>query len=162
MKTTAATTTAAVATPEITDPQGPQDFSKPITIRWHPKGTPHVTGWWLCVGTLETGVAEGDWNILSGDMRLNRYQTIDVSDQPHVKGLMVQLLCTVQDNEVDPSTGKRLDPPERTIVLDPMVIPNNKFASAFEAVASIADDQKKKTGGHHPMGQNKNMKSMRK
>jgi len=141
MKTTTATTTAAVATPKITEPQEePQDFSKPITIRWDPRETPDVTGWWLCVGSLD--VEEGDWDILSGDMRLNKHLTIDVSDRPHVKGLRVQLLCTVKDND--------LDPPERTMVLDPIVFPSNKFASVFEALSSIADEQKK-VGGHHPM-----------
>ena len=145
MKTTAATTTAAVAAPEITDPQGPQDFSKPITIRWDPKETPNVEGWWLCVGTLEADVEAGDWNILSGDMRLNTHLTIDVSDRRKAKGLMVQLLYSVKDND--------LDPPERTMVLDPIVIPSNKFASVFEALASIADENKtkKKTAGHHLM-----------
>ena len=144
METTAATTTTAVAKPEITDPQGPQDFCKPITIRWHPKGTPDVEGWWLCVGTLEADVEEGDWNILSGDMRKNTHLTIDVSDRPKAKGLRVQLLCTVKDND--------LDPPERTMVLDPIVIPSNKFASVFEALASIQGEQKKKqTAGHHHM-----------
>ena len=144
MKTTAAMTAVAMATPEITDPQGPQDFSKPITIRWDPKETPDVTGWWLCVGTLEADVEEGDWNILSGDMRKNTHLTIDVSDRPKAKGLRVQLLCIVKDNG--------LDPPERTMVLDPIVIPSNKFASVFEALASIKGEQKKKeTAGHHPM-----------
>ncbi|THJ17014.1 MAG: hypothetical protein CAF45_016885 [Nitrospira sp. CG24E] len=132
---------AAVTMPGITEPEGaPQDFSKPITIRWDPRGTPDVTGWWLCVGTLD--VKEGDWNILSGDMRLNRHLTIDLSDQRHVKGLRVQLLCSVKDND--------LDPPERTMVLDPIVIPSNEFASTFEALASIEDEQKQ-VGGHHHM-----------
>lgn len=143
MKTTAATTRAAAATPVITDPQGPQDFSKPITIRWDPKETPDVTGWWLCVGTLETDVKEGDWNILSGDLRLNRHLVIDVSDRPKVKGLQVQLLCTVKDND--------LDPPERTMVLDPIVIQNKNFAPIFEALSHSTADEQKKTGGHHPI-----------
>src|SRR5438105_667841 len=135
-------TTAAVTTPVITDPKGvPQDFSKPITIRWDPKGTLDVTGWWLCVGTLDK--EKGDWDILSGDMRKNTHLTIDVSDQPHVKGLRVQLLCSVKDND--------LDPPERTMVLDPIVIQNKNFAPVFEAVSSIADEPKRKTGEDHPM-----------
>ena len=143
MKTIAKPTTAAVATPKITHPQGPQDFCQPVTIRWEPMGTPNVKGWWLCVGTLEAEVQEGDWNILSGDLQLQRHLTIDVSDRPNVKGLRVQLLCTVQDNDLESG--------ERTMVLDPIVIPSNKFATVFEALASITDDQKKKTGGHHPM-----------
>jgi hypothetical protein len=144
MELTPVMTSAAMTTPGITEPQGLQDFSKPITIRWDSMGTPNVTGWWLCVGTLEPDVEVGDWNILSGDMRANKHLTIDVSDRSKAKGLMVQLLCTVQDNE--------LDPPERTMVLDPIVIPSNKFASVFEALASIAADQKQQqTAGHHPM-----------
>lgn len=137
-------TTATLTTPQITDPKGPQDFSQPITIRWDPMGTPDIRGWWLCVGTLEADIEEGDWNILSGDMQLNRHMTIDLSDRSNVQGLRVQLLCTVQDNEVDP--------PERTIVLDPIVFPSKKFAPVFEALSnSMADEQKKKLGGHHPM-----------
>ena len=137
-------TTAAVTTPEITKPEKdqPQDFSKPITIEWDPMGTPNVTGWWLCVSTLDADVMEGDWNILSGDMRLNRRLTIDVSDRPHIKGLRVQLLCSVKDND--------LDPPERTMVLDPIVIPSNKFAAVYEVLASITDEQKQ-VDGHHSM-----------
>lgn len=103
-------TTAAM--PQITHPKGPQDFSKPFTIRWDPMGTPNVRGWWLCVGTGD--VTEGDWNIFSGDCRLNRQTAIDVSDRPNLKEMRVQLLCTVQDNELD--TG------ERTMVLEPIVI----------------------------------------
>jgi len=145
MKTTR--TTAAVATPGIRDPQGPQDFSQPITIRWDPGEIrdADVLGWWLCVGTLEADIEEGDWNILSGDMRLNRHLIIDVSDRPKAKGLRVQLLCTVKD--------RNLDPPERTMVLDPIVIPSNKFASVFEVLSSIAHEKKKKkkTAEHHPM-----------
>jgi hypothetical protein len=147
--------TAAMKMPGITEPQGLQDFSQPITIRWDSMGTPDVTGWWLCVGTLEPDVEVGDWNILSGDMQANKHLTIDVSDRPKAKGLMVQLLCTVrEDKEVDPD--KRLDPPERTMVLDPIVIPSNKFASVFEALAIIAADQEKQqqqqqTEGHHPI-----------
>ena len=136
MKTIAETTTAAVAAPKITHPQGPQDFCQPVTIRWEPMGTPNVIGWWLCVGTLEADVEEGDWNILSGDLQLQRHLTIDVSDRPNVKGLRVQLQCTVQDNDLDCG--------ERTMVLDPIVIPSDKFTSVYEAIASIAADLEKK------------------
>jgi hypothetical protein len=147
MELTPVMTTAAMTTPGITEPQGLQDFSQPITIRWDSMGTPDVTGWWLCVGTLEPDVEVGEWNILSGDMQANKHLTIDVSDRPNVKGLRVQLLCTVKDND--------LDPPERTMVLDPIVIPSDKFATVYEALASIAADQEKKkqqqTAGLHPM-----------
>lgn len=52
-------TTAAMTMPRITAPDGPQDFSHPVTIRWDPMETPDVMGWWLCVGTLEADVQEG-------------------------------------------------------------------------------------------------------
>ncbi len=147
------TTTAAKTTPRITEPNKkvPQDFSQPITFRWDPGKIPDrdVKGWWLCVGTLETDVKEGDWNILSGDMRLNRHLTIDVSDRQHVKGfkgLRVQLLFSVKDND--------LDPPERTMVLDPIVFVSHKYRSVVEALAIIADEKKnkkKEVVGHHPI-----------
>lgn len=57
---------------------------------------------------------------------LNRHMTLDVSDRPKVKGLRVQLMCTVQDNHVDCG--------ERTMVLEPIVIPSKKFAPVFEAL----------------------------
>ena len=75
-------------------------------------GTPDVTGWWLCVGTID--VKEGNWNIFSGDFGLNRKTTIDLSDRPNLNGIRVQLLCTIQDNELDTC--------ERTMVLEPIVI----------------------------------------
>mgnify|MGYP001365201199 CR=1 FL=1 len=105
-------TTATEATPQIISPKEPQDFSKPFTIRWDPMGTPNVTGWWLCIGTM--GVEEGLWNIFSGDVGLNRKTTIDLSDWPNLNGISAQLLCAVQDKELD--TG------ERTMVLEPIVI----------------------------------------
>ncbi len=109
-------TIPAERTPQITDPKEPQAFNKPFTIRWDPMGTSNVTGWWLCVGTVEDvkGENEGNWNIFSGDFGLNKQTAIDVSDRPNLKGIWVQLLCTVQDNELD--TG------ERTMVLEPIVI----------------------------------------
>jgi len=143
-------TTAAVATPGITEPDNEvtQDFSQPITFRWDRREIPEtdVLGWWLCVGTLETKVEEGDWNILSGDMRRNTHLTIDVSDRwkdKGFKGLRVQLLCSVKDHD--------LDPPERTMVLDPIEFVSNKFATVLEVVSSIADEKKKKAAGHQSM-----------
>jgi len=102
-----------IASPQITEPMEPQDFSKPVTIRWDPLGTPNVKGWWLCVGTLEA--AEGDWNIFSDHCYQATETTIDVSKTyPNLKGIRVQLLCEVKDDE--------LDTRERTMVVDPIVI----------------------------------------
>ena len=111
-------TTETFAKPQITDPKEPQDFSKPITIRWDPMGTPDVLKWWLCVGTIADGVKEGDWNILSGDLGLNRKTIIDVSDWTNlngINGIRVQLLCTVKDTSF-------VDTGERTMVLEPVEI----------------------------------------
>lgn len=143
METTAVKTMPGIIEPDM---KVTQDFSQPITFRWDPGKIPDkdVKGWWLCVGTLD--VEEGDWDILSGDMRLNKHLTIDVSDQPHLKGLRVQLLCTVKDND--------LDPPERTMVLDPIVFVSHKYRSVVEALAIIADEKKnkkKEVVGHHPI-----------
>ena len=106
-------------------------------------GTPDVIGWWLCVGTLEAEVDDGDWNVLSGDMRSRQAITIDVSDLTKAKGLRVQLLCTVTDNN--------LDPPERTMVLEPILIPNEKFADVFKAFMKSMAQKQKTIGGHHHM-----------
>jgi hypothetical protein len=101
--------------PQITESTEPQDFGKPVTIRWDPMGTPNVKGWWLCVGTLETD--EGDWNIFSDHCYLATETPIDVSKTyPNLKGIRVQLLCTVKDDELDMG--------ERTMVLEPIVIKN--------------------------------------
>lgn len=106
--------TETIARPQITEPLEPQDFSKPVTIRWDPMGTPGVKRWWLCVGTVQKDVVDGDWNILSEDMGQQTEKTIHVSNPAEITGIRVQLLCTV----VDESTN----PPESTMVLEPVVI----------------------------------------
>jgi len=60
MELTPVMTTTAMTTPGITEPKGLQDFSQPITIKWDSMGTPDVTGWWLCVGTLEPDIEVGE------------------------------------------------------------------------------------------------------
>jgi len=106
--------TETIAQPQITEPLEPQDFSKPVTIRWDPMGTPGVKRWWLCVGTVQKDVVDGDWNIISEDWGKQTETTIHVHNPEEITGIRVQLLCTV----VDEST----DPPESTMVLDPIVI----------------------------------------
>lgn len=107
--------TETIMTPQITEPQDLSDFSKPITIRWSPMSE-EVLGWWLCVGTVQSNIKEGDWNLLSEDMGDRTEKTICIPDPQAVSGLRVQLLYTVPD--------KSLDPPERTVVPEPIVIKN--------------------------------------
>ncbi|MBS0166741.1 MAG: hypothetical protein JSR29_11715 [Nitrospira sp.] len=105
--------TENTARPQIIAPMEPQDFSKPITIRWNPVDT-EVLSWWLCIGTMQPNEDEGDWNIASEDIGRQTEKTIDLSLLPRLSGIRVQLLSTVVDQS--------LVPPERTIVLEPIVI----------------------------------------
>ena len=105
-----------IATPQITDPKEPQDFSKPITIRWNPMGE-DVLGWWLCVGTVPSDIKkdrDGDWNLLSEDMGQRTEETIAVPNPSVTSGIRVQLLYIIID--------KSLDPPKKAVVLEPIVI----------------------------------------
>lgn len=106
--------TETIARPQITEPLEPQDFSKPVTIRWDPMGTPRVKRWWLCVGTVQKDVVDGDWNIISENWGQETTVTIHVHNPAEITGIRVQLLYTVDDESADP--------PESTIVLDPIVI----------------------------------------
>ena len=110
--------TETIARPQITEPLEPQDFSKPVTIRWDPMGTQGVKRWWLCVGTVQKDVMDGDWNIISEDWRQETTVTIHVHNHEHnleeIIGIRVQLLCTVEDDSTDTA--------ESTMVLDPIVI----------------------------------------
>lgn len=96
--------------PQIIEPKEAQDFSKPFTVRWDPMERKNVKTWWLCAGTVEADVKEGDWNLFSESSDENREKTIDVSHLKDLKAIRIQLLCTLDD------------PNEGTMVLEPIVI----------------------------------------